>query len=71
MSGPPPAGGRRTGAQRHLRRRSWARTADTIRTFYDEWFSLQGFTGFANDALFQAFADGVSADVALYEAKVF
>ncbi len=44
------------------------RTRATVRRFYAEWFRLEGFAGFARTPAFEAFADDIAADEALFEA---
>jgi hypothetical protein len=44
------------------------RTQATLREFWGEWLGISGFAGFIDSAQFEAFADGVEADAALFEA---
>lgn len=44
------------------------RTRETVRRFYAEWYRLDSFAGFATTPAFSAFADGIPADEALYDA---
>jgi hypothetical protein len=46
------------------------RTRQTVRRFYAEWYRLDIFGGFAQTPAFAAFADGVEATDALYQAMV-
>ena len=46
------------------------RTRDTVRRFFREWLSLEGFSGFVNTPAFTAFAEGTSANLALYDDMV-
>jgi hypothetical protein len=44
------------------------RTQATLREFWGEWLGISGFAGFIDSDQFEAFADGVSADDALFDA---
>ena len=45
-----------------------ARTKTTLREFWGEWLGISGFAGFIDSPQFEAFADGVDANSALFDA---
>jgi hypothetical protein len=44
------------------------RTRATLREFWGEWLGISGFAGFIDSPAFRAFADGIDADDALFDA---